>query len=51
MEKFSKRIEKLLVEIGSSLEKDEKVSIQITKEMNGKIFYSIAPTKIIGANE
>lgn len=51
MEKFSKRIEKLLVEIGSSLEKDEKVSIQITKEMNSKIFYSIAPTKIIGANE
>lgn len=42
IEKFNKRIEKLLVEIGSSLEKDKKISIQITKEMNGKIFYSIA---------
>ncbi len=51
MKKFSKKIESLLREIGENLEKDGKVSIQVTKEMNGKILYSIAPTKIIGANE
>ena len=51
MGNFSKKVEKLLREIGENLEKDGKVSIQITKEMNGKIMYSIAPTKIIGANE
>lgn len=51
MKKFSKKVETLLKEVGENLEKDGKVSIQITKEMNGKIFYSIAPTKIIGANE
>lgn len=51
MEKFSEKTLKILNEIGKCLEKNEKTSIQITKEYNGKIFYSITSTKVVGANE
>ena len=47
MEKFNKNIQKILEEIGENLQNEKKVSIQLEKEISGKVFITIAPTRLV----
>lgn len=50
MEKFNEKIQEILLEIGNNLQNEKKVSIQLEKEMSGKVFLTIAPTKLVNIN-
>lgn len=47
MEKYSETIQKILEEIGNNLQNEKKVSIQIEKEASGRVFLTVAPTRLI----
>lgn len=50
MKKFNENIQKILEEIGENLQNEKKVSIQLEKEVSGKVFITIAPTKMLIVN-
>ena len=50
MKKFNENIQKILEEIGENLQNEKKVSIQLEKEVSGKVFLTIAPTKLVSIN-
>ncbi len=50
MKKFNENIQKILEEIGENLQNEKKVSIQLEKEVSGKVFVTIAPTKMVSVN-
>ncbi|MEG2347079.1 MAG: hypothetical protein ACRCZO_02355 [Cetobacterium sp.] len=47
MEKFNEKIQEILMEIGNNLQNERKVSIQLEKEASGRVFLTIAPTKLV----
>lgn len=50
MKKFNENIQKILEEIGENLQNEKKVSIQLEKEVSGRVFLTIAPTKLVSIN-